>query len=990
MPPTRLDRKRIVRDDDDMTASNGNPSSPQNNPATQGNSGSPVMSTAGNANVNNGMNAANQAQMMMLMRQQQQQQQAQMQQQQQQRTALGQQGIVAYPGLPPMITPHYKHYIKIMYESLTPTEKAQFQQLESQRQHQVLLARLRKYILQNPQVTATLAQGVQALKAAQANQAQNAMNGMSAANIQVLRNAQLQQQQQLQNQKLQQQALLRQANPVPINGGVPFMGHQAGGRFYHFAETPETILKKYENESPSLILHIHPSHFRFGNQETVIPKNSPLMKMFFEYVANKAIPPAATEVFADSGIKYYEGNIILQIVDHRAIPQTSDSHDENSDNKKKDGSTEKKDEEPVKTDPDKKEDGKEPDNQKTESPSTEVKKEGEGDGDKSENSTEDKGKGTTEGGNNVNQQKVEPKVIRTVLRPTPLSMWHDMLYFTDFSQGLFTDQVTLNIESEILKHTRRNLDLTVPKNPYNSELAPILTYQRDVIVNEYRKKNKRPWSEIKEELELREERRKAAAAAKAQDKMDLDEERPAKQLKHDADSLSHLSKQELLANYKFRKESLHPPRRLHEDLMHHGSEYEELMLIMSDRPSSPGSTAASAQLMRLSFMEQVRKKFQNARMQQKYASQQQKIAAQARAVQVHAQQQQQQIQMNGQQSPTTFNGVGMTQQQQQLTRQQLLSIQIAAKQQQKQQQHYQNVINQNLPQQQQQQQPQQQPRPVNHMNQQNSNINTPVMSNAASPINYGSNMASPAANSMSLNNTQPNNNPLTTPTLSNSQIPNGSVTPTSGMSMPNNTNSGMGSSPGTPNSRGRGKATRARGKPTAIRGNSTRGRGKSRAGSVSTPGAGSPPSAAGSPIQSSMSINHHNVAGKTIPGNLMNNNNNGMVNGMGLGNAAAGQAMRMGNNLMNANNNNVVNGHVNVSGKTLPGASRPTTVMMPQQQRPTMNLGFNNNANPNNNNNHAHVAGKTIPGKTIPGQQQQQQQMLQQKQQFFSSLGGGE
>lgn len=53
------------------------------------------------------------------------------------------------------------------------------------------------------------------------------------------------------------------------------------GQGFHFAETPEAILKKFESEPPSLILHIHPSHFRFGNQETVIPKNSPQMKVSF-------------------------------------------------------------------------------------------------------------------------------------------------------------------------------------------------------------------------------------------------------------------------------------------------------------------------------------------------------------------------------------------------------------------------------------------------------------------------------------------------------------------------------------------------------------------------------------------------------------------------------------------------------------------------------------------------------------------------------------
>lgn len=69
-----------------------------------------------------------------------------------------------------------------------------------------------------------------------------------------------------------------------LNGGGAGPGDGSNGilgptRIFDFSETAESLLKKFENDPPSLVLHIHPSHFRFGNQETVIPKNSPLMKV---------------------------------------------------------------------------------------------------------------------------------------------------------------------------------------------------------------------------------------------------------------------------------------------------------------------------------------------------------------------------------------------------------------------------------------------------------------------------------------------------------------------------------------------------------------------------------------------------------------------------------------------------------------------------------------------------------------------------------------
>lgn len=235
----------------------------------------------------------------------------------------------------------------------------------------------------------------------------------------------------------------------------------------------------------------------------MVPKNSPLMKVFLEYVAQKAIPPAATEVFGDLATQFYEGCIILRILDHRTL---------NND-----------------------------------AAGTAPKQE-------NENGLKPEG---SEG--NVG---AEPKSYTTILRPTPLSMWHDLLYATDPHEW-FSDQLALNIESELLKFSVRNIDLRVPD-------APLLKPQLQTGI-------KRSSSEP-------------------------------------------ISRKDVKKFFTYRPEVPHKPRGLREDVAQRGSEYEQLMSVMYESPTQP-----SGQFMRLSFIENLRKKQKAARiasMQNQMAQQQ--------------------------------------------------------------------------------------------------------------------------------------------------------------------------------------------------------------------------------------------------------------------------------------------------------------------------------------------------------------------------------
>ncbi|KAK9462219.1 Spt20 family-domain-containing protein [Lipomyces oligophaga] len=179
---------------------------------------------------------------------------------------------------------------------------------------------------------------------------------------------------------------------------------------HKFAESTEEILDKYKDSPPSMEFHIHPTHYRFGNQDAIIPKNSPLIKSFLDMMDLEQIPPAAVEIFRQSGIRYFEGCIIMQVYDHREqevseLEPSGFSSDTKSVVK---SSTDSKNELPLVT------------------------------------------------------TAKEPKIYRVLLRPTSLSMWYDLTMFAELlGSSRVSDNFCLALESELLKLTVPKLNLSV-------------------------------------------------------------------------------------------------------------------------------------------------------------------------------------------------------------------------------------------------------------------------------------------------------------------------------------------------------------------------------------------------------------------------------------------------------------------------------------------------------------------------------------------------
>ncbi|MCJ1305566.1 Transcription factor spt20 [Hypocenomyce scalaris] len=89
-----------------------------------------------------------------------------------------------------------------------------------------------------------------------------------------------------------------------------------------YVRTTSHILQKFRKSPPSLILHLHPTHFRFDQQDGSFSYNSP-MKVILEHIRNQTVPHDMLEELFASHVKFYEGCLIVQIQDHRVTPTDS-------------------------------------------------------------------------------------------------------------------------------------------------------------------------------------------------------------------------------------------------------------------------------------------------------------------------------------------------------------------------------------------------------------------------------------------------------------------------------------------------------------------------------------------------------------------------------------------------------------------------------------------------------------------------------------------
>lgn len=83
-----------------------------------------------------------------------------------------------------------------------------------------------------------------------------------------------------------------------------------------YIKTQDYVLKRHRSKPPSLILHLHSTHFRFDTQDVSFSYNSP-MKFILEHLKAQTIPHGMMEELVAAGTRFYDGCLIVQIQDHR-------------------------------------------------------------------------------------------------------------------------------------------------------------------------------------------------------------------------------------------------------------------------------------------------------------------------------------------------------------------------------------------------------------------------------------------------------------------------------------------------------------------------------------------------------------------------------------------------------------------------------------------------------------------------------------------------
>lgn len=73
-------------------------------------------------------------------------------------------------------------------------------------------------------------------------------------------------------------------------------------------KTTSYILGKYSKSAPSLIVHLHPTHFRFEQQDGSFSYNSE-MKVILEHISAGTVPQDMMEELLRANIRFYEGEL---------------------------------------------------------------------------------------------------------------------------------------------------------------------------------------------------------------------------------------------------------------------------------------------------------------------------------------------------------------------------------------------------------------------------------------------------------------------------------------------------------------------------------------------------------------------------------------------------------------------------------------------------------------------------------------------------------
>lgn len=83
-----------------------------------------------------------------------------------------------------------------------------------------------------------------------------------------------------------------------------------------YVRTSDYILRKHRGKPPSLAIHLHPTHFRFGGQDGSFAYDSP-MKFVLEHLRRQTVPHEMLEELLANDIPFYDGCLIVEVHNYR-------------------------------------------------------------------------------------------------------------------------------------------------------------------------------------------------------------------------------------------------------------------------------------------------------------------------------------------------------------------------------------------------------------------------------------------------------------------------------------------------------------------------------------------------------------------------------------------------------------------------------------------------------------------------------------------------
>lgn len=83
-----------------------------------------------------------------------------------------------------------------------------------------------------------------------------------------------------------------------------------------YVRDSQYILRKHKTKQPSLVIHLHPTHFRFDKQDGSFAYDSP-MRFFLQHMRHQTVPHEILGEMLANKVQFYDGCLIVEVHNHR-------------------------------------------------------------------------------------------------------------------------------------------------------------------------------------------------------------------------------------------------------------------------------------------------------------------------------------------------------------------------------------------------------------------------------------------------------------------------------------------------------------------------------------------------------------------------------------------------------------------------------------------------------------------------------------------------